>query len=288
MNTKPHMILLPILLAVALACQSPLSAPQETQAAPLTVESPTPTLTSGGPCDNVLYPLREGTQWVYQVTNDEGTSQVGLTVSSVSDSRATVDALHLGSGVITQSTVECEAGAIKNFPLMTLGLIFGEYVEGQINVQYVSGLVAPAHAAFLTNDWALTWEGEYLAAGTLHVQDEGEEVTITLDQSPLRMKWQTAGAGEAAFEGVTVAAGMYPHALKVSRDAEMDVTVQMVSADGTFSGEAKIMVRTTHWFEPFVGLLKAQVESASVQYRGLTFPVVLTSTVELLQYIPAQ
>ena len=47
---------------------------------------------------------------------DAGASDLALTVSEVSDSSAVLAALDYDTGMVTQSTVQCQDTAILNFP----------------------------------------------------------------------------------------------------------------------------------------------------------------------------
>ena len=96
-------------------------------------------------CNNLLFPLVMGQQWVYRIYSESETSQTGLTVSKVQNNKATVDALDINTGVITKTTAECDGTAILNFPLMTIKLIVGNYLDGEIELEHVSGVFAPAN-----------------------------------------------------------------------------------------------------------------------------------------------
>jgi len=108
-----------------------------------------PSATPGGamasnPCANVFLPFNPGYQWVYQVEREEGEdAQIGLTVSKVEGSQATLDMLEISTGAIVQSRVECEDGAIKNYPTLSLGTLFGDNISGDVTITYVSASTSP-------------------------------------------------------------------------------------------------------------------------------------------------
>ena len=122
---------------------------------------------SVNPCDNVFYPLVPGSQWVYKINTNsaeematpdpnDNSNQIGNSVASVDDGKATVDSLHVSSGVITQTVVECENGAIKNFPLLALSIIFGDQVNGSIQTDYQDGVFIPSQTELVDRGWADT------------------------------------------------------------------------------------------------------------------------------------
>ena len=82
-------------------------------------------------CDNIFYPLVLDNQWIYrlQTEGEDGQpkiSELGLTVSEVNESSTILATLDYDTGIVTQSTVECEDGAILNFPMTEMNLVFGE------------------------------------------------------------------------------------------------------------------------------------------------------------------
>jgi len=290
-----YMLVLPIIaiLAATLACGrgagiTPSAQPPAAATATATL-SATYTPDYSGPCANVLFPFVTGRQWVYQKiyvsadgaptpTPDPLTSKFGISVKEVNGSQAILNAVDLGTGATTQTTANCQDGAITDFPLMTLGSLFGNYLSGDIQMTYVSGIVAPSETTLDASGWNMQWEGEYIAAGTVTLSAEGDQTTITLSDSPVRLTWQNAGQ-----ETVTVPAGTYENAYKVTRTAVMDasVNVEGLVAQGTLTFE------TVHWFAPYVGLLKTEITSAHLTAMGISFPIEMTgSSLELFEYHP--
>ncbi|MBI4731843.1 MAG: hypothetical protein HY781_06910, partial [Chloroflexi bacterium] len=183
-------------------------------------------------------------------------------------------AVDLATGATTQTTVDCQEGAITNFPLMTLGSLFGDYLGGDIEIVYVSGIFVPSEADLSASDWNMQWEGEYVAAGAVTLYAEGEETTVTLTDSPITMTWQNAGQ-----ETVTVPAGTFENAYKVTRTTQVEATI---SAEG-LTGQGIITIETAHWFAPYIGLLKTEIVSATLTTFGITFPMEITGSVELFE-----
>ncbi|MEZ0394908.1 MAG: hypothetical protein ABWK53_00530 [Anaerolineales bacterium] len=281
---KAKFALLAILLVSAAACGSQATS-QATPQATETVSLPTPTATStpdySGPCTNVLFPFLPDRQWVYQkrgmdetVTPDPLTSRFGLTVAGVNDSQALLRAVDLGSGATTETFAECQEGAITNFPLMTLGSLFGNYLAGDIQVQYVSGLFAPSASALEASGWNMSWQGEYIASGTVTFSVEGDQTTVLLSDSPVTLRWQNAGQ-----ETVTVPAGTFENAYRVNRTAQIQASITIEG----LTGRATITIETVHWFAPYVGLLKSEVVSGSLTTFGITFPLEVSGSIELVE-----
>jgi len=283
-----------VLLVVTLACSTQKSQPpteqpvlaQPTAASPFAGPSPAPTETPlpSGPCVNPLYPLVEGTQWIYQVSGKEGTepSKIGLTVERVEGNKALINALDMATGVITQTVAECDGTAIQNYPSMTLSMILSGYLDGEVDTEYVSGVFSPPYEDFIANNWALTWDGDYITQGDIQVQDEEDQMTIIIKDSPVHLNWKTSENGAPVYETVTVPAGTFENALKVVRD--MEIGVSLVLPLGNFQGT--MMVKTAHWFLPYTGLLKVEIESGDLTYMGMTFPVSLSGEIEMVEFRP--
>ncbi len=273
------------IIAVTLACGRS-GTPAATGDAPPPLQ-PTYTNTPdySGPCANVLYPFIPGRQWVYQkigmddssATPDPLTSKFGISVAEVTGSQATLNALDLATGATTQTTVDCQDGAITNFPLMTLGSLFGNYLAGDIQMTYVSGLFAPSKADLDASGWNMQWQGEYVAAGTVTLSFEGDQTTITLNDSPIDMTWQNAGQ-----ETITVPAGTFENAYKVTRTTRVEASINFEG----LTGAGTLTIETVHWFAPYVGLLKTEIVSATLTTFGVSFPVEMTGSVELFEFQP--
>jgi hypothetical protein len=272
-----------VILLAALACgrQAGPAAGYQGPAAldPTWTSAPAP----AGPCANVFYPLVPGYQWIYKL--DDGDDQMdddtrlGLTVSSAEGSQAQVDMLDISTGLVTHTTADCRDGAIINYPALTLGTLFGDIVTGELAVTYVEGIFMPAEADFAAAGWDLDWTGDYIASGAVTVQDEGEAITSTLQESPVHLEWSMDGQ-----ETVTVEAGTFANAYKVTRKAIVDGTVQ---AEG-MSVQGRLILTTEQWFAAGVGLLKSEVESASLSYMGISFPVQVNSRAELVEFRPGE
>jgi hypothetical protein len=292
---KPkYILILPVfvLLLASLSCgrESPSTTPgDQNPSVGIPTTTTTPDLVISGPCANVLFPFVVGRQWIYQkkpvsgdgtatATPDPITSKFGITVVEENGNQVILDAVDLGTGATTHSTANCQDEAIIDFPLMTLGSLFGNYLNGDIQVTYVSGLFAPSKADLDASSWNMQWQGEYIAAGSVVISAEGESTTITMNESAVHLAWQNAGQ-----ETVTVPAGTFENAYKVTRTSDLDVSIDVegMNARGTLT------IETTHWFAPYVGLLRTEVTSAHLSALGISFPIEATgSSVELFEFLP--
>ena len=270
---------------------TPTSTPTRTST-PTVTQTPTPTPLvpppplNGGACANPLYPFISGNQWIYQITYGGETQTVGLTVAEVLDGKATLDVLDQDTGITSRISVMCDNGSLLDFPVVLFGLVTGEEAIGNVQVTYVSGVFVPNYITFVIQDWDASWDGSYLTNGTVVVNDAGTTYTGTLENSPLQLTWKTAGEGEALFEAVTVLAGNYPKAIKVTRNTVLNLKVSMSDLGSLLTFDAVLTLDNTLWFEPNVGLLKQQVDQANLTVLGSTYPVLLGTDIELVQFIP--
>jgi hypothetical protein len=234
-------------------------------------------------CTNTFYPLIPGYQWVYEVTSEGETSQFGLTVSKIDGNQATLNALYLDTGVTTEIIVDCQDGAIVNFPILLLGFLFGD-VDGEMNLEHKSGVFMPSYETFVANHWDHTWTSQYSAFGEVNAEVDGNQVTGKLEESPLDMEWNTLRAGEAIFEGVTVEAGNFPRAVKFQREAKLDFTAEFTEDGQQVSLSAVLILNTNLWYEPNMGLLKQEIERASAKVYGVNFPITMDGVIELVEF----
>ncbi len=242
-----------------------------------------PPSADGGACANTFYPMIPGYQWIYEVTAEGETNQISLTVTEVNGNQATLHALYLKSGVTSETIVDCDDGAILSFPVVMLGFLFGD-VDGDLTMVHQSGVFAPNYQTLSDQNWDAEWAGEYLASGTLAAQIEGQPATGTLEESPLHMQWNTLGAGQAIFETVSVKAGNYPQAIKLERQIDFDFTAEVTENGTPMSLKAAITLQNNLWFEPNIGLLKQEIDQASVKLYGVNFPIEMTGTMELVEF----
>ena len=288
MKKKYLFPLVVILIIFTLACS--LFNPEilsDSEAAPpeeAPAESTSKSVPAGGPsdnpCNNVFYPLVPGSQLVYKTDTPEGESQIGITVASVDGSEATVDMLDISTGFITQSTISCDAGAIKQYPLVTMDTIFGDMVSGTLNMDYVSGVIAPAEETLVSNNWNMAWVSEYIMNGEMTFSAEGETTNIVINDSPVVMNWSVISTGQT----ITVPAGIFTNIVEVKREMSMEISMDM----GVMMVDSTLILESTHWFEPYLGMVKMTVDSTNVQYQSMTFPIASDETMELIEFNKAE
>jgi hypothetical protein len=179
--------------------------------------------------------------------------------------------------VSSQAVADCRDGAILNMPLMTFGPLFGD-VSGEMNVVYVSGAFMPAEADFIASNWNMTWSGDYTANGVVHGECNGQPVTVLLSNSTIRMNWQNAGQ-----ETITVGAGAFEAAYKIDYQAVTDGTLE-----GAGIVQAQLTVNAVQWYAPYVGLLRNEVVSATLSAGGITLPVIVNGSGELIEFRPSR
>jgi hypothetical protein len=226
----------------------------------------TPTATrTPGPCENVLFPLRAGRAWIYDVAISGVTTtsyEMELDVFSVISQRANLDVWSRSGSVslVSSGSVSCSNGALINMPLFLFDILVDRVLDGQVNAQYLSGVAAPSRATFETNNWNLGWDGDYLLNGSGSAVLQGNSYSVTFTDSELVMSCQTAG-----FETAVAPAGTFPNSLKVvcQYDAPAAVSFNGVNFTGS------LIAATTQWFAPDIGLINAQIDSASLHYMGV-------------------
>ena len=285
MKRKNILLLLAALLVFSLACNfaSEMGKRDNTEETAPAENLPeaTPLAESGdNPCKNVLYPLIPDSQLIYKNRTAEGETQIGLTVSKVEDSQDTIDMLDMSTGIITQSTIGCEAGAIKSYPLVKLDTLFGDIAEGEMNMDYVSGVIAPSEDTLIANNWAMNWQSEYVMNGEMTFTDQGESMTINIDNSPVTMDWRVDSTGQS----LSVPAGTFNNVVVVKREMAMQVSINM----GGFPLKSDLTLESTHWFEPHIGMLKMTVDAVTAEFQGMTFPVPTDQVMELTEIRPAE
>jgi hypothetical protein len=135
----------------------------------------------------------------------------------------------------------------------------------------------------MANNWNYSWNGDYILKGDFNAKVDEDEMALTINDSPMHMDWQTQGVHEA----VEVKAGSFPDALRVERETTLDISLKLASAGDAFTFDGQLKFKNTLWYDPVAGLLKEEVHDANIIYRGMTFPVVVTGDLELVEFRPA-
>jgi len=234
------------------------------------------------PCNNIFYPIALGNEWIYQIQieGEDGQPEIaelGLTVSEVNASNAVLSALDYDTGIVTQSTAECEDGSILNFPMTELNLVFGE-VAGDMQLQYNSGVFMPSHTDFEVDNWTNSWETDFTASAVINGTYDDETVTIELSESPVKMSWQVIEEDGT----IQVPAGNFDDVVLIKRK----LTVKVTSLKATIEGQlidisTTLILNSNMWYLPYVGLLKQELDSATINLYGIDFPIDSIGIIEL-------
>ena len=276
-------ILLSVIVVLASSCGKPDAqpAPEDSDINGSNSEEEHPVI-QDDPCNNIFYPLALGNEWIYQIQiqGEDGQpeiSELGLTVSEVNESRSVLAKLDYDTGIVAKSTAECEDGSILNFPMMEMNLVFGE-VAGDMQLQYNSGVFMPSHTDFEAESWANTWETDFTASGVINGKYDNETVTIDLSESPVQMTWQVVEKDGT----IQVPAGNFNDVVLIKRKLTFEVT----SLKATIEGQAidistTLVLNSNMWYLPYVGLLKQELDSATINLYGIDFPIEAIGKIEL-------
>ena len=230
-----------------------------------------------GPCNNILFPLNDGNNWVYEVESSDGSGEPIFSEYAWSVSGQTEDSVKLGtlfydSGTVLSADVQCLDGAVENFPLTTSNIVVGD-MEGAIDYEYVSGKYLPSFKELEDGNWENTWQTVVNSSGTITADFEGQTTGIVLDDSPLTMNWQILEKDVS----VTVPAGTFDNAVRINQ--ELIYEINSLTIEG---GDMPMEISTTmifdsdYWFVPNLGLVKTEINSTNVQLFGSSFPVDMT------------
>ena len=285
---KKNLSLLLLLVLTACSTAVPVT-PTVTSTSTFTVVPtqtllPTATLTNtpvpSGACESPFLPLSTGNEWTYRVTTESGESTYTLKTLERDDGRNTVIKVEFTdqkNNVTVVEPVVCIDSAIENFPLFVVNMYFSGYLEKDFNTYHDSGTYAPNYHTLDSNHWSMNWDLHYLTEDTAQIKNptDGQSLFV-LQSSFIDMSFALDGTREA----VTVPAGDFPHALKVGYSFTFPVTLAL--QDGMTGGT--LTVNTTQWVEPYVGLVRAQVDSTSLRFYGQDVPMQLTSVIELVGF----
>ena len=277
-------ILLSIVIVFASSCGKPDAqpAPEDPDINGSNSEEEQPVI-QNDPCNNIFYPLALGNEWNYQLqieveSGQPEISELGLTVSEVNESSAVLTALDYDTGIVTQSTAECEDGSILNFPMMEMILVFGE-VAGDMQFQNISGVFMPSHSDFEVENWTNTWETDFTASGVINGIYDNETVTVALSESPVRMSWQVIQKDGT----IQVPAGNFGDVVLIKRKVTFKVTSLKATIEGQLMDISTTLVLNSNmWYLPNVGLLKQELDSATINLYGIDFPIESIGKIELI------
>ncbi|MCL4273532.1 MAG: hypothetical protein KJZ77_06635 [Anaerolineales bacterium] len=282
MKRNLSLFLLLVLSACTMTTTAPPVVPATASPAPtiLPTITPTPTPIPNGPCDSPLLPLTAGNAWTYRVTSAGGESLFDLRSLKVEEKAniiATVEFTDRKNNVTVTEPVVCVDGGVENFPLFVVSMIFSDYLEEDFNTYHDTGMYAPSYQLFLENDWTMNWEVNYLTEDQAHVKNPlGGQSLYVLESSFIDLSFATDGTREA----VTVPAGEYPQVLKVQHTFSFPATLFLPTGTaGSF-----ITVYVTQWYEPFVGLVRAEVDRTTIFFSAQEMEMPIVSTVEMVEF----
>ncbi len=240
-----------------------------------------------GECANPLLPLEVGNQWTYRQRSSPATAQPSAsststpsggpsftwTVHDVTDTQAAIRMESPSLGVTAMYTVSCQEGAILTFPTLAMSLSsLPGGAAGTVDLAYThgGGEFLPSLETFEQNNWDHQWETEILLSGSVTSSPvEGQTFELNFEESPWMMTWSTAGAGEAAFERLSVPAGTFNEALKIRQETSMTVNMSMEGVDLSPS-----FTSTAHqWYSRGVGLLGTETLTTALNMSGMEFPI---------------
>lgn len=248
---------------------------------PTPTNTPTATPVPDGPCDNPLLPLGRQNQWTYRVTTSSGESQFSLASLGVQQAANIVAQVAYSDQkkdfTITKMVI-CQAGAIVNYPLFVLNMLFSEYLDKYISAYHESGMYAPNYQSLSQNNWVLTWQDGYLTENEAYLRNPSGQADLYI---PVNTDMSLSFSLSRAPESVSVPAGTFPQTLQIVQDVTLPVTY--VNPGGNSGTADSLHVTITEWVEPWLGLVRAQITSASLQ----SFPSLpIQSTLELIEFKP--
>lgn len=280
MKKNLSFLLLLVLTGCSAATAVPPTVTPTPTAAPTATITPTATPVPSGPCDNPLLPLATGNEWTYRVTTGSGESLYTLKTLDRNDGRNIVIMVEFTDQKDSVTVVEpvvCMDGAIENFPLFVVSMHFADYLEKDFNTYHDTGVYSPGYPTLVENDWHMSWDVEYLTEDAAEMKSPMDgQALFVMQSSFIRLSFEMDGTREA----VTVPAGDFPQAVKSLHSFSFPVTLTLpTGATGSI-----LTVNTTQWYEPYVGLVRAQVDSASMLLYGQDVPVPMVSVIELVEF----
>jgi len=239
---------------------------------------------SANPCLNILYPLAPGRQWTYKITRTDDADVIVASLVSTSGNKAFLNISDRAAGSNTTATVMCSHGAITGLPSLEVGYLF--YGSGtSLILRSLSTTLAPTEGDLADNNWNFAWRTNLLATGHMTIENPSlGEIEFIIKNAPVEIDWQTAGAGDAAFESIKTPAGAFPHALKIYATASFQMLVKVKIQGQSQSLPAVLGLTATLWCQPYVGLVKQSFDSAQLVIGENSYPAGITTTMELTGY----
>ncbi len=280
-KTLLSLVLILTACAPAVTAPSPAVVPTSTPLPTATVTAaPTSTPVPSGPCDNPLLPLTTDNEWTYRVTTESGEALYTLKALNRDDGGnivINVEFTNQKTGAVVVEPVVCLDGAIENFPLFVLDMHFSNYLSDDFNTYHDTGIYAPGYPTLAEQNWSMTWGAKYLTEDYINIKNPmGGSDIVVVQSSFIDLAFETDGTREA----VSVPAGDYPQALKVRHSTSFPVTLTLPT--GGMGGV--LTLNTTQWYEPYVGLVRAQVDKASLSFNQQEVTIPVLNLIELVEF----
>ena len=246
--------------------------------------TPTSTPVPNGPCDNPLVPLAPGNQWEYRLHSSGEDALFTLKSTGRQDTTYIVTMVeftdHKKNFTIEEESI-CQDGAIEKFPLFVLNMLLTEYLQSYFNVFQESGSYAPAYQTLAPANWNSEWQIDYLVEDTANITNPfGGANLLVMPPSHVMLVAHLDGSNE----NVTTPAGDFPQALKLFQTYTLPVTI----TENNRGNNSELFIYTSQWYEPYVGLVRAQVDLAVINIDGFKFKSPIDGTLELTRFIPGQ
>jgi hypothetical protein len=239
----------------------------------------TPTPVPGGPCDNPLVPLGAGNQWTYRVTTTKGESifrLASLEIQNAANIIALVEYSDQKNNLTITDSVICQDGAIVNYPLFVLNMLFVDYLDKYIDTYHESVDYAPSYQSLIKDNWVLNWQPGYLTENEVYLKDPSGSTDLYIaSNTHIELSFNLTGMQES----VITPAGNFPRAMMITQGYWLPVTFTTAGSAAGTGDSLKIL--TTQWVEPYIGLVRAQITSASL-HDTINLPI--DSTLELVSY----
>jgi len=228
----------------------------------------------------------QGNEWLYQSASANGVSRQKVTIGAVGEDRAEIVMVDPDTGQTVRDVIFCTQGNIENFPVIITSMLLADYVKGVLNTYHTTGVYAPSYPTLAQNGWKYAWETEYLSEEIIYVKVPGTSVLAYISPNAIfKYQWQVGDVHEA----VTVPAGTYPQALNVNQTWSTPVTLMGLPGVQASGVAGALSMETSQWYEPYIGLLKAQVIAATVLAPNiLEAPLTFDRVIELLSFTPGQ
>ena len=246
--------------------------------------TPTSTPVPNGPCDNPLVPLAPGNQWEYRLHSSSSDALFTLKSTGRQDTTYIVTMVefmdHKKNFTIEEESI-CQDGAIEKFPLFVLNMLLTEFLQNYLNVFQESGSYAPVYQTLALANWNSEWQIDYLVEDTANIKNPfGGTDLLVMPPSHVMLVAHLDGS----YEDITTPAGDFPQALKLFQTYTLPVTI----TENNRGKSSDLIIYTTQWYEPYVGLVRAQVDLAAINIDGFKFKALIDGTLELTRFIPGQ